>query len=110
MIILVINCGSSSIKYQLLDMKSDNVFDLIAKGIAEKIGLPAGSAEMVKAHSFRCDLPGQVDLHGAVDGDDIVILCYDPWIVDPGKRIAFNGRIAIETMVYLLTAKGKTKF
>ena len=25
MIILVINCGSSSIKYQLLDMKSDDV-------------------------------------------------------------------------------------
>ncbi|MBQ9701706.1 MAG: acetate kinase, partial [Bacteroidales bacterium] len=42
MIILVINCGSSSIKYQLLDMKSDDVFDVIAKGIAEKIGLPAG--------------------------------------------------------------------
>lgn len=40
MIILVINCGSSSIKYQLLDMKSDDVFDLIAKGIVEKIGLP----------------------------------------------------------------------
>ena len=30
MIILVINCGSSSIKYQLLDMKSDDVFDVIA--------------------------------------------------------------------------------
>lgn len=40
MIILVINCGSSSIKYQLLDMKNDDVFDLIAKGIVEKIGLP----------------------------------------------------------------------
>ena len=47
MIILVINCGSSSIKYQLLDMKSDDVFDVIAKGIAEKIGLPAGSAKDV---------------------------------------------------------------
>ena len=42
MIILVINCGSSSIKYQLLDMKSDDVFDIIANGFAEKIGLPAG--------------------------------------------------------------------
>jgi len=42
MIILVINCGSSSIKYQLLDMKSDDVYDLIAKGIVEKIGLPSG--------------------------------------------------------------------
>jgi acetate kinase len=43
MIILVINCGSSSIKYQLLDMKSDNVYDLLAKGLVEKIGLPMGS-------------------------------------------------------------------
>ena len=42
MIILVINCGSSSIKYQLLDMKSDEVYELLAKGIVEKIGLPEG--------------------------------------------------------------------
>ena len=42
MIILVINCGSSSIKYQLLDMKSDDVYDLLAKGLVEKIGLPEG--------------------------------------------------------------------
>ena len=42
MIILVINCGSSSIKYQLLDMKNDDVFDLLAKGVVEKIGLPEG--------------------------------------------------------------------
>ena len=40
MIILVINCGSSSIKYQLLDMKSNDVYSLLAKGIVEKIGLP----------------------------------------------------------------------
>ena len=43
MIILVINSGSSSIKYQLLDMKSDDVFDLLAKGLVEKIGLPEGA-------------------------------------------------------------------
>ncbi|MBQ9399151.1 MAG: acetate kinase [Bacteroidales bacterium] len=42
MIILVINCGSSSIKYQLLDMKNDDVYDLLAKGLVEKIGLPLG--------------------------------------------------------------------
>ncbi len=40
MIILVINCGSSSIKYQLLDMKSNDAYSLLAKGIVEKIGLP----------------------------------------------------------------------
>ena len=43
MVILVINCGSSSIKYQLLDMKSDEVYDLLAKGLVEKIGLPEGT-------------------------------------------------------------------
>lgn len=40
MIILVINCGSSSIKYQLLDMKNEEVYELMAKGLVEKIGLP----------------------------------------------------------------------
>lgn len=39
MIVLVINCGSSSIKYQLLDMKNEEVYDLLAKGLVEKIGL-----------------------------------------------------------------------
>ena len=40
MIILVINCGSSSIKYQLFDMKTDDEYSVLAKGIIEKIGLP----------------------------------------------------------------------
>ena len=40
MIILVINCGSSSIKYQLFDMKNDDEYSVLAKGILEKIGLP----------------------------------------------------------------------
>lgn len=35
--VLVLNCGSSSIKYQLLDMSSDP--DLLAKGLLERIGL-----------------------------------------------------------------------
>ena len=42
MIVLVINCGSSSIKYRLMDIKSDDVYDILAKGIVEKIGLPEG--------------------------------------------------------------------
>lgn len=42
MIILVFNCGSSSLKYQLLDMKSDNDYLLLAKGLVERIGLGTG--------------------------------------------------------------------
>ena len=37
--VLVINCGSSSIKYQLFEMDTEHV---IAKGLAEKIGLEQG--------------------------------------------------------------------
>lgn len=44
--ILVINAGSSSIKYQLLDMENEEV---IAKGLVEKIGLP-DSRLVHKAH------------------------------------------------------------
>ena len=43
MIILVINCGSSSIKYQLFDMKSASDYSVKAKGLVEKIGLPEGN-------------------------------------------------------------------
>jgi len=43
MIILVINCGSSSIKYQLFDMKSATDYEVKAKGLVEKIGLPEGN-------------------------------------------------------------------
>lgn len=34
--VLVINCGSSSLKYQLLDMDTETV---LAKGLAERIGI-----------------------------------------------------------------------
>ena len=34
--ILVINCGSSSLKYQLIDMENENV---LCKGLCERIGI-----------------------------------------------------------------------
>ena len=42
MIILVVNCGSSSLKYQLLDMKNEEIYDLLAKGLVERIGMEVG--------------------------------------------------------------------
>ena len=39
MIVLVVNCGSSSLKYQLVDMKNEEV---MAKGLVERIGLEEG--------------------------------------------------------------------
>ena len=34
--VLVINCGSSSLKYQLIDMSNENV---LAQGLVERIGI-----------------------------------------------------------------------
>ena len=42
--VLVINCGSSSLKYQLLNMRGEN---LLAKGLVERIGMDAG------VHTFQ---------------------------------------------------------
>lgn len=40
MIVLVLNCGSSSIKYQLFDMSNNS--EVLAKGLIERIGLTDG--------------------------------------------------------------------
>jgi len=40
MIVLVLNCGSSSIKYQVIDMGNDS--KLLAKGLLERVGLADG--------------------------------------------------------------------
>lgn len=63
MIILVINCGSSSIKYQLLNMKSDEVYDLMAKGIVEKIGLPSGSLTHTPAGKEKVVIEQHIEDH-----------------------------------------------
>lgn len=40
MLVLVLNCGSSSIKYQLFNMKDDP--EILAKGLVERIGIDNG--------------------------------------------------------------------
>ncbi len=50
--VLVLNCGSSSVKYQLLEMEQER---LLAKGLVERIGLAEGR--------HTCSRPG---------GDDVV--------------------------------------
>jgi acetate kinase len=53
--ILVINAGSSSVKYQLFDMTDESV---LAKGICERIGIEGGT--------FKHKVPGRPDLKVAV--------------------------------------------
>jgi acetate kinase len=62
--VLVLNCGSSSIKYQLLSMAGDNK-DVLAKGIVERVGLPEGflTHKSVGKDSFKLTraFPSHVD-------------------------------------------------
>ncbi len=50
MIILVINCGSSSLKYQVIDMTDES---LLCKGIAERIGIENAFIKHTKGDDTR---------------------------------------------------------
>ncbi len=53
--ILVINCGSSSLKYQLLEMTGEQ---LLAKGLVERIGMAPSR------HTY--ERPGEADIETEV--------------------------------------------
>ncbi len=58
MVILVLNCGSSSIKYQVIDMEAAGS-NLLAKGLVERIGLAEGDLthKPVGKNRFNCTGP-----------------------------------------------------
>ena len=125
MIILVINCGSSSIKYQLLDMKSDDVYDLMAKGVVEKIGLPdgilthkpTGKTPLVKNLPIPDHKVGmELLLAALVDPESGVLKSFDD-IEAVGHRIVqgadfFSGSALVDELLDLLTARveGRPRF
>ena len=65
--VLVINAGSSSIKYQLIDMSNENV---LAKGMCDRIGIAGGN--------FKHKVPGKddykIDVQMANHGEAIQII------------------------------------
>ena len=72
--ILVLNCGSSSVKYKLIDTATDAV---MAEGGAEKIGLADGFLKYKKADGSKAVIElGQTDHNGAVKA--ILNLLTDP--------------------------------
>ncbi len=60
--VIVLNCGSSSIKYQLFDMPSAEV---VAKGLVDKIGLKGASIKHNKANGDVLKLEGEILDHQA---------------------------------------------
>jgi acetate kinase len=62
MYIIVLNCGSSSIKYQLFDMIDKKI---LAKGIAEKIGLHGSLIKHERSDGSKVTIPGEIIDHQA---------------------------------------------
>ena len=93
--ILVINAGSSSLKYQLIDMEDESV---LAKGGCERIGI-AGGKLIHKAHgetyTFEQEMPSHTDaialvLEKLVDGKVGVIKSMEE-IDAVGHRVVASG-------------------
>ena len=55
--ILVLNCGSSSIKFQLFDMVSKSI---LAKGIAEKVGMKGSFVKLEKNNGDKVKFEGEI--------------------------------------------------
>ncbi len=58
--VLVINCGSSSLKYQLFDMDDKSV---LAKGLVERIGLEEGTLKHTPAGKDKVEISEKIPNH-----------------------------------------------
>ena len=98
--ILVLNCGSSSIKYQLLEMENANSSRLLAKGLLERIGLEMGEFTHKykgEKHYEQLPIPNHTEgiklvLKALVDPKMGVIKDYNE-IGAVGNRVAHGGEI-----------------
>ena len=96
--ILVLNCGSSSIKYQLIDM--DNNAEVMAKGLLERIGLEMGEFTHKyrgQKHYEQCPIPNHTEgikmvLAALVDPEIGVIKDINE-VGAVGNRVAHGGEI-----------------
>ena len=99
--ILVINCGSSSLKYQFMDMSDKSV---LCKGAIERIGLPISGGEenvIIKVngekYTYDKELPTHVDAFNEVkyiisEGEHKVVDSFDE-IDAIGHRVVQGGSI-----------------
>ena len=113
--ILVLNCGSSSIKYQLLNMGEEAA--LLAKGIVEKIGLTYGSFTYKPTEKDKVVIEQPIPDHSA--GMDLILKA----LVHPeygvlkslneinavGHRVAHGGEYFAESVRVTEEAKAKIR-
>ncbi|MCL2618348.1 MAG: acetate kinase [Defluviitaleaceae bacterium] len=79
--VLVLNCGSSSLKYQLIDMSSESV---LAKGLCERIGIEGSNMKHSPAGKDDYKVETPMPTH-----KDAVKLVLEA-LVDPGHGVIAN--------------------
>ena len=109
--ILVINCGSSSLKYQLINMENN---ELLAKGICEQIGTESTFTHKVPADGAkdRKQIPMEMKDHGdairivvdALTSDELGVIGSMAEIAAVGHRVLhggekFNGSVYVDEKV-----------
>ncbi len=96
MIVLVINCGSSSLKYQLIDMEKEQV---LAKGLCERIGQNGSKIKHNVSDGRECILNNQLKDHSdalnevikLLDEGDYAIIKDISEIAAVGHRVVHGG-------------------
>ncbi|MFA6806115.1 MAG: acetate kinase [Bacteroidales bacterium] len=113
--VLVLNCGSSSIKYQLVDMANDAA--VLAKGLVERIGLEMGEfthkptgkdkyyeKSPIPTHKVGIDL-----VLAALVDEKIGVIKSLKEINACGHRVAHGGEIFKESVLVGISEKAKIK-
>ncbi|MCY6372377.1 acetate kinase [Clostridium ganghwense] len=101
--VLVINCGSSSLKYQLIDMSNENV---LAKGLVERIGIE-GSILTQKANGRKYVIEEPMEGHkkavelvlGALVDENEGVIKDMAEISAVGHRVAHGGEKYAESVL-----------
>ena len=116
MVILVLNCGSSSIKYQVLDVEAA-AHKLLAKGIVERIGLAEGDLvhKPVGKDKFSLHQPIpdhttgiRLVLDALTNAEHGVIASLDE-VKAVGHRVAHGGEYFADSCVVTEDVKAKIK-
>ncbi|HPA24962.1 MAG TPA: acetate kinase, partial [Candidatus Cloacimonas sp.] len=95
--ILVLNCGSSSIKYQLIDMETES---LMAEGIVEKIG------EDIALFTYKSDKYTKKKREMVVDNHEQGLQLILEALIDPDNGV-LNGLEEIDAVGHRLVHAGE---
>ena len=95
--ILVLNCGSSSIKYQLIDMETES---LMAEGIVEKIG------EDIALFTYKSEKYTKKKREMVVDNHEQGLQLILEALIDPANGV-LNGLEEIDAVGHRLVHAGE---